>query len=70
MCTWSMERQSKRPGSLEVEKLKPPADFVTDSTQGVKGVDMEPWRRRLARLWSGKLQFAIIESTETYLGVT
>ena len=50
MCTWSMERQSKRPGSLEVEKLKPPADFVTDSTQGVKGVDMEPWRRRLARL--------------------
>ena len=50
ICTWSMERQSKRPGSLEVEKLKPPADFVTDSTQGVKGVDMEPWRRRLARL--------------------
>ena len=45
-----MERQSKSPGSLDVEKLNPLADFAIDSTQGVKGVDMEPWRRRLAKL--------------------
>ena len=50
MWTWSMERQSKSPGSLDVEKLNPLADFGIDSTQGVRGVDMEPWRRRLARL--------------------
>ena len=45
-----MERQSKSPGNLEAEKLNPLADFGTGSTQGVRGVDMEPWRRRLAKL--------------------
>ena len=51
-----MERQSKSPGSLDVEKLNPLADFAIDSTQGVKGVDMEPWRRRLAKLYYKRLK--------------
>ena len=47
-----MERQSIRPGNLDVEKLNPLAlvDLGIDSTHGVRGVDMEPWRRRLAKL--------------------
>ena len=46
-----MERQSKRPGSLDAEKLNPPDDFPTDSTHGVRGVDMEPCSNRFAKLW-------------------
>jgi hypothetical protein len=59
MCTWSMERQSRSPGNFEMEEEEEEEEepkLNLASTRGVIGVDIELWRRRLARLENKKIK--------------